>query len=100
MKKIAITLSTATLLMGALLGCGANQDNGVGGLGTADQRGLVIMQQMEIMGIQVNVLVKAQSLICLHEMTVEVQEALGREGRHPATGFSRSEEYTTSVWDD
>lgn len=37
MKKIAITLSAATLLLGALVGCGADQ--GARGLGGADQRG-------------------------------------------------------------
>ena len=40
MKKIAVTLSAATLLMSALVGCGANQQ--ARGLGTENQRGFGI----------------------------------------------------------
>lgn len=88
MKKLAITLSTATLLLGSLLGCGAaDQDNGVGGLNTTDQRGMGYHATDGDNGYTGERAGEGPITDLFTDDDRRGARGLGRENRRPATGL-------------
>ncbi|OIJ16578.1 hypothetical protein BKP37_04905 [Anaerobacillus alkalilacustris] len=87
MKKIAITLSAATILMGALVGCGVGQD-GARGLGGADQRGFGYHTTEERTGFTGQRAGEGPITDMFTRDDRRGAKGLGRDGRHPTTGLA------------
>ncbi|OIJ21952.1 hypothetical protein BKP45_04540 [Anaerobacillus alkalidiazotrophicus] len=87
MKKIAITLSAATILMGALVGCGVGQD-GARGLGGGDQRGFGYHTTEERAGFTGQRAGEGPITDMFTRDDRRGARGLGRDGRHPATGLA------------
>lgn len=89
MKKIAITLSMATILMGGLIGCGNNQEQGVGGLGGGDQRGFGYHRTDQRTDDMTEDRAGEGPITDMFTRDDRPQtRGLGRNGRHPATGLA------------
>lgn len=86
MKKIAVTLSAATLLMSALVGCGADQQTR--GFGTNNQRGFGIHTTQDQRGATGHRVGEGPITDMFTRDDRAGQTGFGRTDRHPATGLA------------